>query len=120
MNYEPNTIALAVFLQCGREHVANRRGDYAQPSVEGVSRDSRETCRHEVTRPDLGGHYRYGPAFPLTFSSFRNGLQELGYDLTFPELTSEDYQDFLRYLSDTRQPNAATRAGFLRRVAAME
>ena len=84
MNYEPNTIALAVFLQFGREHVANRRGDYAQPSVEGVSRDSRETCRHDidVMRPVLGGHYRYGPAFPLTFSSFQNGLQELGYDLT--------------------------------------
>ncbi len=83
---------------------------------------SREACLHaiEVMRPDLGGHYRHGPIYPPTFSSFQNGLHELGYDLTFPEPTWADYGKFLIYLSDTRQPNAAARAEFLRRVAAME
>jgi hypothetical protein len=58
---------------------------------------------------------------PPTFSSFQKALQELGYDPTFPELTWDDYEDFLRRLSDTRQPIvAAPRAEFLRRVAAME
>jgi hypothetical protein len=83
--------------------------------------DSRESCRRNVEvvmRPD-GGHYTSGPEFPPTFSSFQNGLRELGYDLTFPELTSRDYGDFLLYLSG-RQADPAARAQFLRRVAAME
>jgi hypothetical protein len=83
--------------------------------------DSRASCRRNVEvvmRPD-GGHYTNGPEFPPTFSSFHNGLRDLGYDLTFPELTSRDYEDFLLYLSG-RQADPAARAEFLRRVAAME
>jgi hypothetical protein len=83
--------------------------------------NSREACRHdiEVMWPD-GGHYRYGPAYPPTFSSFQNGLHALGYDPIFPELTSNDYEEFLLRLSDPRQTTIATRTEFLGRVATMK
>lgn len=126
----PNHNAFMLRLGCYRDVAYNKRDLTACKKLPARSslppgatdRDSRENCSHYLglLRPDLNDHSRYGPAFPPTFSSFQKALHELGYDLTFPELTGGDYGDFLRYLSDTRQPNAAARAEFLRRVAAME
>jgi hypothetical protein len=85
--------------------------------------ESRENCTYSLGRlqPDPNNHVKYGPVSPPTFSSFQKALQELGYDVTFPELTLADYDYFLLRLMDTRQPDvAAPRAEFLRRVAAME
>jgi hypothetical protein len=82
---------------------------------------SRETCRRDseiAMRPGLE-HYTYGPEFPPTSSSFQNGLRELGYDVTFPELAWREYEDFLLYL-DTKLADPGARAEFLRRVEAVE
>ena len=82
---------------------------------------SRESCRDDVEvvmRPD-GGRYTSGPELPPTFSSLQNGLRELGYELTFPEPSSHEYEDFLLYL-DTRLAEPGARAEFLRRVAALQ
>ncbi len=89
----------------------------------GVSNDeSRDNCTQylERIRSVANIHSRSGPALPPAFASFQKALQELGYDLTFPELTREDYEQFLIYLTRNGQPNGAARAEFLRRVEAME
>ena len=81
--------------------------------------DSRETCRQNVEalmQPDV--RYTYGD-LPPTFSLFADGLQKLGYQLSFPALTSRDYSDFVLYLSG-RGADPVVRAEFLRRVEAME
>lgn len=82
---------------------------------------SQESCRRDIEiamRPD-SGQYANAPWLPPAFSSFQNGLRELGYNPTFPELTWRDYSDFLLYL-DGRAADPAARAEFLRRVEAME
>lgn len=82
---------------------------------------SREACRQNIPallHPDTK-NLTYGPARPPTFSSFQNGLRQLGYNPTFPELTWREYEDFLMHLAYT-QGNESARVEFLRRVQALE
>lgn len=127
----PNHNTFRMRLGCNRSIALNTRDIAACEKLParsnlppGVSdNESRENCTYFLgrIRPDIDTHIRYGPAFPPTFSSFQKALQELGYNVTFPELTSGDYEEFLLRLTDTRQPIvAAPRAEFLRRVEAME
>jgi hypothetical protein len=126
----PNHTTFMLRLGCNRSIALNTRDIAAcekLPTLSnlppGVSNnESRENCTFFLgrIRPDIDTHVRYGPALPPTFSSFQKALQELGYEVTFPELTYGDYEEFLLYLMANRLPNAAARAEFLRRVEAME
>ena len=80
---------------------------------------SRESCslNVEVQLRDPKSRLTAGPGPPPTFESFKNALQQVGYDLDLPQPTASDYEDFLIYLA---HQDTAGRAEFLRRVAALE
>jgi hypothetical protein len=80
---------------------------------------SRESCLHEIAVLGPSRFQKEPSEYPPTFSSFEKALREIGYNVTIPEPTWWDYEDFLRYLSHIDQTNAAARAEFPRRVTAM-
>jgi hypothetical protein len=77
---------------------------------------SREQCLRVIPLLGPAGGARSGPVYPSTYETLQRGLHDLGYDVSFPEPTTTDYESFLLYL-ENRDP--AGRAEFLGRVYAI-